>query len=182
VGLKGSDASVRRRPGKNAAHLAAVARRIGELRSNIGKGGPREAAIRALLYIRMPEGVVDERSFNLLRRMREEAGRGLTLGEFKQLLREQFFMLLLDERRAVEAIPDMLAQDPDLAKRMEAGLRRVIDAVELRSAGAKSRLAEIEVLFEESAERDTSIVPEPEKPHLARVRHIRSHAVRSPKH
>ena len=69
--------------------------------------------MRALLYIRMPEGVVDERGFNLLRRMREEAGRGLTLGEFKQLLREQFFMLLLDERRAVEAIPDMLARDPD---------------------------------------------------------------------
>ncbi len=90
-----------------------VARRIDELRrTTSAKGGPREAVIRALLYIRMPEGVVDERGFNLLRRMREEAGRGLTLGEFKQLLREQFFMLLLDERRAVEAIPDMLAQDP----------------------------------------------------------------------
>ena len=71
--------------------------------------------IRALLYIRMPEGVVDERGFNLLRRMREETGKGLTLAEFKKLLREQFFMLLLDERRAVEAIPAMLAKDPELA-------------------------------------------------------------------
>ena len=93
-------------PAQDAAHLALVARRIEELQATAYReGGPREAAIRALLYIRMPEGAVDERGFNLLRRMREEAGRGLTLGEFKRLVREQFFMLLLDERRAVEAIP-----------------------------------------------------------------------------
>ena len=84
---------------------ALVAQRIEELKDGIAKGGPREAVLRALLYIRMPEGVVDERGFNLLRRMREEAGKGLTLAAFKKLVREQFFMLLLDERRAVEAIP-----------------------------------------------------------------------------
>ena len=90
---------------------ALVARRIDELRDGIAEGGPREAVLRALLYIRMPEGVVDERGFNLLRRMREEAGqRPDACGEFKKLVREQFFMLLLDERRAVEAIPAMLAQ------------------------------------------------------------------------
>jgi hypothetical protein len=48
----------------------------------------------------MPDGVADERGFNLLRRMREETGRGITLTAFKQLLREQFLMLVLDERRA----------------------------------------------------------------------------------
>ncbi len=93
VGLKASDASPRRRPGKDAAHLALVAQRIDELKSGITEGGPREAALRALLYIRMPEGAIDERGFNLLRRMREEAGKGLTLVEFKRLVREQFFML-----------------------------------------------------------------------------------------
>ena len=118
VGLKASDASPRRRPGKDAAHLALVAQRIEELRDGIAEGGPREAVLRALLYIRMPDGVVDERGFNFLRRMREEAGQGLTLAAFKKLVREQFFMLLLDERRAVEAIPAMLAKDPELASRM----------------------------------------------------------------
>ena len=105
VGLKASDGSVRRRPGTGAAHLALVAQRIDELRASISKGGPREAVLRALLYVRMPERLVDERSFNLLRRMREEAGRGLTLAAFKRLVREQFLMLLLDERSAVAAIP-----------------------------------------------------------------------------
>ena len=110
VGLKASDASPRRRLGRDATHLALVAQRIDELKKAIPEGGAREAVIRALLYIRMPGRVVDERAFNLLRRIREEAGKGLTLAEFKQLLREQFLMLLLDERRAVEAIPAMLAK------------------------------------------------------------------------
>ena len=39
----------------------------------------------------------------------------MTLAAFKKVVREQFFMLLLDERRAVEAIPAMLDRDPELA-------------------------------------------------------------------
>ena len=148
VGLKASDESLRRGPGKDAAHLALVARRIEELKSNISDGGPREAVVRALLYIRMPEGVADERGFNLLQRMREEAGKDLSLTAFKQLLREQFFTLLLDERRAVEAIPAMLDKDPDLSFRMASHLRRMVDVVGVNSTTAKARLAEIEKLFQ----------------------------------
>ncbi len=125
-----------------------VAQRIDELKDDIAEGGPREAVLRALLYIRMPEGLVDERGFNFLRRMREEAGQGLTLSAFKKLVREQFFMLLLDERRAVEAIPAMLDKDPDLASRCASNLQRVIDVVGLRSHVSKDRLAEIKRLFE----------------------------------
>jgi hypothetical protein len=86
----------------------------------LAQGGPREAAIRALLYIRMPDGVADERVFRLLERMREEAGGELSLAAFKAMVRDQFFTLLLDERRAIEAIPAMLDADPELASRMAA--------------------------------------------------------------
>ena len=176
VGLKASDASPRRKPGTRAAHLALVAQRINELRGNISQGGPREAVLRALLYIRMPERVVDERSFNLLRRMREEAGKGLTLAAFKRLVREQFLMLLLDERRAVEAIPAMLARDRDLASRMTGKLNQVIDMVGLSSKVSKARLAEIETLFESSSRLEVA------EADLGTVRSVRSHAARSPKH
>jgi pimeloyl-ACP methyl ester carboxylesterase len=153
VGLKASDASQRRRPGKDAAHLALVARRVEELKTKASDGGPREAVVRALLYIRMPEGVADERGFNLLRQMREEAGKGLSLAAFKQLLREQFFTLLLDERRAVDAIPAMLERDPDLSSRMTSNLRRMIEVVGVNSATGRARLAEIEALFQDSGQR-----------------------------
>ena len=56
-------------------------------------------------------------------------------------------MLLLDERRAVEAIPAMLDKDPDLASRMASNLQRMIDVVGLRSHVSKDRLAEIERSF-----------------------------------
>jgi pimeloyl-ACP methyl ester carboxylesterase len=182
VGLKASDGSPRFRPGTDAAHVALVAQRIEELKGSIREGGPREAVIRALLYIRMPDGVADERGFNLLRRMREEAGRGLTLQAFKTLLREQFFMLLLDERRAVEAIPHMLARDPDLATRLASNLHQLIDAVGVRSKMAKARLAEIEAIFEGSGQREASRAADRDQSPPGTVRSARPHAAKSAKH
>jgi hypothetical protein len=149
AGLKASDASPRRRPGSDAIHKAFVAQRIEELRNGIGEGGPREAAIRAALYIRMPEGVADERGFRLLQRLHEEAGSGLSLAEFKKIVRDQFFTLLLDEHRAVEVIPSMLAKDSELAARMASVLDRLIDVVGVESAVGKMRLREVEKLFGE---------------------------------
>ena len=64
---QGLRASPRHRPGVDAVYRAFVAQRIDELTRTITRGGPREAAIRALLYIRMPEGIADERGFHLLR-------------------------------------------------------------------------------------------------------------------
>jgi hypothetical protein len=182
VGLKAQDAGAKRMPGKSAPHFASVSRRIDELKSRIADGGPREAALRALLYIRMPDGAVDERSFNLLRRMRDETGKGLTLAEFKTLVREQFLMLLLDERRAVAAIPAMVAQDRDMAGRIKAKFQRMIEVVELRTDEAKSRLAEIQELLNKVSISEPDRGPEPKKMHIGTVRHMRTPAMRHPKH
>jgi hypothetical protein len=145
VGLGPSD--VDWRTAKDPAYLARVAERIEELRDQIDKGGAREAVIRALIYVRMPEGVVDERGFNFLQRVRDEAGSGLKLAEFKRILREQYFMLLIDKERAVAAIGGMLAADPRLATRLKAVFSRLIDAVGVNTELAKTRLAEIEAIF-----------------------------------
>jgi Protein of unknown function (DUF3141) len=147
VGLKASDASPRRHSGTDAAHVAAVARHIADFKARIAEGGSREAAIRALLYIRLAEGAADERGLALLRRIRDEHGGDLTLGEFKQLVREQFFMLLLDEERAIGAIPAMLARDRDGAARAARDLQRMTEVVGLKTKPAKARLAEVEAIF-----------------------------------
>ena len=125
--------------------LVELERRIEELKRAIPDGGPREAITRALLYVRMPEGMVDERGFNLLRRAREEAGSGMSLGDFKTLMREQFFMLQLDERKSLDTIPEMLAKDPDLAASLIDRLSRIVNAV--GQSAARERLAEIEPLL-----------------------------------
>ena len=148
VGLKASEASPRPRPGFDAVYRAFIAQKFDELTRNLARGGPREAAIRALLYIRMPEGLVDERGFRLLEHMREHAGSGLSLADFKAIVRDQFFMLLLDERRAIEAMPAMLDADLELARRMATMLRKFIEVLGVESKLGKSRLAEMTALFE----------------------------------
>jgi pimeloyl-ACP methyl ester carboxylesterase len=177
VGLKATDESSRR-GGKDPAHLALVAQRMKELKAAIPGGGPREAAIRALLYLHQPDGVFDERGFNLLRRMREEAGSGMSLGEFKRVVREQYFMLLVDEQRAVKAIPAMLAKEPAVAARMRAMFRRLIETVGLRSDEARSRLTELEHLIEQGADPKES----PERQHFAKLRPLPVHSGRTSKH
>jgi pimeloyl-ACP methyl ester carboxylesterase len=148
AGLKASDAPPRHRPGVDAVYRAFVAQRGEELTRKIAEGDPREAAIRALLYIRMPEGVADERGFRLLERMREEVGTGLSLADFKIVVRDQFYTLLLDERHAVEAIPAMLDTDPELAQRMATTLRKFTDVIGVESKLGKSRFAEMVSMFE----------------------------------
>jgi hypothetical protein len=147
VGLRGSEENPRPKPADDAAYRMLVRQRIDELKGKIAEGGPLEAALRALLYIRLPEGAVDERSFTLLRRAREEAGRSMPLQDFKQLLREQFFMLLIDEKAALDAIPAMLQKDPEQAALMEQKLHRILDVVGLQTSAAKARLSEMEALF-----------------------------------
>lgn len=84
--------------------MALIEQRVAELKARIAEGGPREALIRALVYIGMAGEGVDERAFNTLRQIRAENA-GLTLQAFKQTLREQYFILLLDREAALAAIP-----------------------------------------------------------------------------
>ena len=127
----------------------------------------------------MPDGVVDERGFNFLRRMREEAGKGVPLADFKKALREQFLMLLLDERACIEAIPRMIATDPKLAAQLSESLHDVIGVVGVSSPQAKARLAEIEELLEAGGMRETGKQAKREKAQLGAAQglgpHVPSH-------
>ena len=90
----------------------------------IGRGGLREALARALLYVGMARGRVDERGFEAIRRIRRAHPHHAQhdADGFKRLIREQFFMLLLDEEAALAAIPGLL---PERGRRSgAAALRR----------------------------------------------------------
>ena len=72
--------------------------RIAELKSRMATGSVIEGIIRALIYVGRPRAAIDERGFEAIRRMRELHGgaQRLTLAEFKAMLRDQAFLLLLD--------------------------------------------------------------------------------------
>ncbi len=146
VGIRASDEPPRRHPGIEPERIAFIEQRIAELKARLAEGGLREASIRSLVYIGIAGPGVDERAFEALRRMRAEHG-SLTLEEFKRLLREQFFALMLDSEGALAAIPEMLPADT--AARSEAldKIRQVVSAAGKVDGERGERLARIAKLF-----------------------------------
>ena len=147
VGLRSSDETPRPRPGVEPERIAFIEQRIAELKARIAEGGAHEAAIRSLVYIGMEGPGVDERAFNELRLIRRAEHGGLTLAEFKQILREQFFSLLLDRDGALAAIPKMLPADPAVRTEMLDVIRHTVESVGTASGERAARLAQIEKLF-----------------------------------
>jgi len=132
----------------SAADRAFLDKRIAELKSKIRDGGVREAAIRSLLYIGSARGMVDERSIEALRQVRRKyGGPQLTLPEFKSLVREQFFMLLLDEQAALDAIPSLLPDDVATKRTALAMMREVLSAGAEITGERAIRLQRVTALF-----------------------------------
>jgi len=150
VGLSASDETPRRQPGVEPERMAFIQERIAEIKARIAEGGLREAAIRSLVYIGMAGPGVDERAFNQLRQIRAGHG-GLTLEEFKRVLREQFFALMLDPDGALAAIPKMLPDDADARTKTLAAIRAVVSAAGEESGERAERLARIEAILGEPA-------------------------------
>lgn len=147
VGLRASDDPPRQYPGQNPDHLALVARQKEALLAKMDKGGPRAAVIRGLIYVRMPEGVSDERGFEMIRRIRAEQHKKRPLAEFKETFREQFFMILLDDQQAISAIPVLLEGHLDDGPELYEMIRKVATASNPLGKEANRRMKEIEKLF-----------------------------------
>ena len=143
VGLRASDEPPRRHPGLEPEQIAFVQQRIAELKARLAEGGLREAAIRGLVYIGLAGPGVNERAFEVLRQMRAEHG-DLTLAKFKQILREQFFALLLDRDSALAAIPQMLPADAAARAEALGKIRQVASASGEITGERAERLARIE--------------------------------------
>ena len=147
LGLRASDGPPRKHPGDDQDHSVFVKRQIDELQTRMDRGGPREAAIRAMIYVCMPEKAVDERSFEVLRRIRNEHGAKKTLAEFKQDLREQFLMVRLDENRAVALISELLKGHEDEGPQLLEYVRQVATAGGPLIGESQQRLAQMDRLF-----------------------------------
>jgi hypothetical protein len=143
-----AETALLRKPGKDPFHRALLQERIDELKGRISTGGPREAATRAAIYVGMAGVVPDERVFAAVRRLRRAPlGGGLTLAQFKTMVREQFFMLLIDQEATLAAIPNMLPTDAEERRGAFAAVREVLAAGGELGEEAAKRLARIEQLF-----------------------------------
>ncbi len=146
VGVDPASTHPMRKAPKNPLHSELLQKRIAELEAGMGAGGLRAAIIRGILYVGMPRAAIDERGAEALRRIRE-AHTDLTLSAFKVLVREQYNMLLIDQKAALAAIPSMLPPDTDTRVKAFDLIRQVLAARGAFSAEESARLSEIARLF-----------------------------------
>ena len=146
VGIDPAATQRLRKAAKNPLHSELLQKRIDELRSRIPAGGVRAAVIRALIYAGMNRAAIDERGFEMARRLREAHG-DMSVADFKALVREQFYILLIDQAAALAAIPSMLPPDAETRQKAYGLISQLMSATGELSAEDKKRMSEIEQLF-----------------------------------
>jgi hypothetical protein len=153
VGIDPAATRPLRKAAKSPLHRELLQKRIAELKSRIPVGGVREAVIRGLLYAGMTRAAVDERGFETVRRIRQAHGE-TPLSEFKALVREQFNMLLIDQKAALAGIPAMLPSDAEARQKAFGLIRQVLAARGEMSPEDDQRLSEVARLFAVGKERN----------------------------
>jgi len=149
-GVDPASTSAARKAGKSALHAELVDRRIAELKARVAVGGVLEATVRALVYVVMSHAAVDERAFESVRRLRKTwpEATGLGLADFKALVRDQLFILLIEPQAALDAIPALLANAAGSRRGALAIVREVLAVNGELTDEAGARLKRIVRLFD----------------------------------
>ena len=157
AGLDRSGAAPPQRAPESPMHREFVEKRIADLKSHIASGGLREALVRAALYVGMSVGTIDERTFELVRRIRLANNMpSATLAEFKKIVREQYYMLLFDREAALAALPKLLPGDQEERRQALKVLDEVLSARGRLAGEAAGRYREIADLFDIGGENQSS--------------------------
>jgi pimeloyl-ACP methyl ester carboxylesterase len=146
VGIDPNSSRPLRKAAKDMLHKELLEKKIAELRAKIHAGGIREAVIRAVLYVGEKRAAVDERGFEIIKRIRS-AHSDLPFSEFKRILREQFYMLLIDREATLTAIPKLLPAASEAREQALDAIKQILSARGEISPDEQARLDEIARLF-----------------------------------
>ena len=146
VGIDNSAMRPLRSASKSSLHRAFLEKKIADLKSRVLSGGLDAAVIRGLLYVGIARKAIDERGFELTRRIRQARCK-IPLSHFKALVREQFNMLLVDQERALRAIPSMLPPDAKTRHRAFDLIKEILEGCGDMSAEDNKRLRRVAHLF-----------------------------------
>lgn len=120
------------------------------LEYRVEHGSLLEAALRALVYIYRSERSIDERAFAALLGVRDhgKANSRPSLVELKDMLRDQFMIVRMDEERAIAALPALLPPSGDAARQAAADvIHQIVTSRGELPAEMARRLARVESLF-----------------------------------
>ena len=149
VGLRGEGAAVGRRMARDLAREAYAKQVKAHLEQSVDHGGLIEAVVRALIYVRLPEGKVDERGFAALKQISAELPEAHRVGltSFKEIVKDQYLILLLDAERAIAALPKLLSDDRQQCEEAMALVRRVLATRGPLPEEGRRRLERIEAML-----------------------------------
>ncbi len=139
---------VRQLPGTTPEKLAAQKQQMQAYAAKLSSGGFDEALARAVLYIVSAERALDERCAAALAAAFRELTH-LTIEQFKALIRDQFFVLLTERRRAVEALAT-LVPDTDGRAALLQRANAIVSAGRM-TAAERDRIAQLSQLLSASA-------------------------------
>ncbi|MGD0472688.1 MAG: DUF3141 domain-containing protein [Candidatus Velthaea sp.] len=134
--------------GDEGARRAQLAEKIEELKAREVKGGTLEAFVRICAYIHKGQPAAEERGFKALKQIYDEAHENTrkTLVEFKDAVREQTFLVRLDEQHALETLTVLLADREHRLATMHA-VRRMEKAMGAIDAEREARIRHVEELL-----------------------------------
>jgi hypothetical protein len=167
VGL-GPDAREPRHAERDVAHELAGQKIRSDLEERYGVGGTLEAIVRALVYVRSPDWSVDTRCFNMLMAIREArpAEERRSFAKLKETLKEQFLLVTLDEKRALETLPALLPRSPEKRQAALEVVHRMVSARGSLDDEARRRVQRIDSIFEPRSEMPLAEQQEQQEQHL----------------
>jgi hypothetical protein len=145
-GISQNDGPPRQRPGQSPATKAALDAEIRRLKGRVAEGSALDAAARIVVYIGRAHHRVDGRRFDALQRLLA-AHPSVTLARFKEALREQWAILAIDERAAIDSLPQLLPADAGERRALFDQVKSIVAASDSVDADVQRRLSEIEQLL-----------------------------------
>jgi pimeloyl-ACP methyl ester carboxylesterase len=154
-GISQNDGPPRPRPGLLPSVLAAAEEERRRLKGRIAEGNVLDAAARVLVYIGKAQHRIDKSTFAALRKLLL-AHPEVSPATFKAAVREQWAILTVDERAAIDALPQLVPTDArrgfaDFIQATVAatgklntdGQRRLIEVLRLLETNTRSAAREI---------------------------------------
>jgi hypothetical protein len=148
VGLHGPGAEARPKRIRDEAHEALVRLRLEEIKSRVAEGGSVEALIRIMIQVRESGHGVDERGFQMLRKIGKERRdqERISVDRFREILKEQVFLMELDREQALAALPGLVPTEQSRRTVVDAA-RQLLDLHGKSRPDELARLHQIELLL-----------------------------------
>jgi pimeloyl-ACP methyl ester carboxylesterase len=127
-GISQNDGPSRPRPGLSPSVLVAADRERSRVRGRIAEGNALDAAARILVYVGKAQHRIEKSTFDALRKLLL-AYPDVTETEFKAAVREQWAILTVDERAAIEALPQLLPADAGARRDFSMLVQRTLPAI-----------------------------------------------------